>query len=251
MSFSDRVKAAAAKAKDRVSGSSGEAAGRAKQAASDAELSKEQKQALKRARQRAAGAVENLGGKNNASSRGPAARAGSSTNRTKEMFARAEEYATAGAPVQASIDPSPSPMGMWQFASAGNNGDPGQSASASSEPDWEGNPSNLDTAAEVQEEFVAAGLDPMNVDSAEEAEFGHFLVHSFADDRDHGGRTEAQLEAEHDMVVASLDDYGIDHSSPLDLEDISGSEAGDDSEAQGLFEFADPFNVAGGGGGSE
>lgn len=88
------------------------------------------------------------------------------------------------------------------------------------EPDFEDNPPGLDTPEEVKMSLDEDGLDPMDVDSVEEATFGHSLVHAFADDPDHGGRTEVQLEAEHDMTVEAMIEFGVEHDSPLDLEDI-------------------------------
>lgn len=100
--------------------------------------------------------------------------------------------------------------------------------------DWEDNPEHLDTPEEVREDLRDDGLDPMDVGSKDEAMFGHFLVHAFADDRDRGGRTAAQLEAEHDLVVSSLGDYDVDHDSPLDLEDIEGGDRFGDQFGVGI-----------------
>lgn len=97
-----------------------------------------------------------------------------------------------------------------------------QMATAPMEPDWEDNPEDLDSPEEVREDLRESGLDPMDTATPEEAQFGHFLVHAYADDRDRGGRTVAQLEAEHDMVVAAMLDHGFNHDSPLDTEDIHG-----------------------------
>lgn len=85
------------------------------------------------------------------------------------------------------------------------------------EPDWGNNPDDLDSPRDVREEFEDSGLNPMNVDSQEEAQFGHMLVHAFANDGDLGGRSAAELEAEHDMTVAALDDFGVETDSPLDF----------------------------------
>lgn len=99
-----------------------------------------------------------------------------------------------------------------------------QMARAPMEPDWEDNPEDLDTPEEVREDLRESGLDPMDTATADEAQFGHFLVHTYADDRDRGGRTVAQLEAEHDMVVASMLEHGVNHHSPLDVGDIHGGD---------------------------
>lgn len=88
------------------------------------------------------------------------------------------------------------------------------------DPDWDNNPPGLDTPEEVRASLRADRLDPMDVDTKEEAVFGHSLVHAFADDADHGGRTEAQLEAEHDLTVDAMEDFGVGHDTPLDKEDI-------------------------------
>lgn len=88
------------------------------------------------------------------------------------------------------------------------------------EPDWNDNPADLDTPEEVRESLRDDGLNPMNVGTQEEAQFGHALVHELANDPDHGGRTAAQLEAEHDLVVDALHDYGVDTDSPLDRSDL-------------------------------
>jgi len=75
------------------------------------------------------------------------------------------------------------------------------------EPDWHDNPETLD---------------PMNVGIEQEALFGHALVHKYADEPDHGGRTPAQLEAEPDLVVDAMDDFGFEHHSPLDVSPVFG-----------------------------
>lgn len=91
---------------------------------------------------------------------------------------------------------------------------------ASDDPDWQTNPFGLRSPDEVRDSLRAAGLNPMNVGTPDEAAFGHSLVHSFADDPDHGGRTESQLEAEHDLTVDAMLGFGMEHDSPLDREDI-------------------------------
>lgn len=103
-----------------------------------------------------------------------------------------------------------------------------QMAAAAPEPDWDNNPDDLDTPAEVRETLKEDGIDPMDVESRKEAMFGHFLVHAYADDNDLGGRTPEQLEAEHDMTVDAMRDHGINHDSPLDLADIEGGDAAGD-----------------------
>lgn len=108
----------------------------------------------------------------------------------------------------------------------------GRMAAASMEPDWGDNPAHLSNPMEVKEDLRDDGLDPMDVDTREEATFGHFLVHAMADDADRGGRTPQQLEAEHDMVVAAMREHGVDHHSPLDLAGIEGGDA-----------VGDPFGV--------
>lgn len=99
-------------------------------------------------------------------------------------------------------------------------------ASATMEPDWGDNPAHLDTTEEVKGALVEAGLDPMDIDTPGQATFGHSLVHAYANDRDLGGRTPEQLEAEHDMVVEAMREYGFDHDSPLDKPDITGGGGG-------------------------
>jgi hypothetical protein len=104
-----------------------------------------------------------------------------------------------------------------------------QMAAAPIEPDWEDNPAHLDTPTEVREDLRDDGLDPMDVNTPQRAAFGHSLIHGMANDPDRGGRTPAQLEAEHDMVVEAMtEDYGMDHDSPLDLAGITnGAMQGD------------------------
>jgi hypothetical protein len=99
------------------------------------------------------------------------------------------------------------------------------------DPDWSDNPDDLDTPEEVRETLKERGLDPMDVDTKDEAMFGHFLIHAYADDPDMGGRTPTELEAEHDMVVEALvNDHDVDHDSPLDFDDPFGvSASGGDS----------------------
>lgn len=109
-----------------------------------------------------------------------------------------------------------------------------QMAAAAPEPDWENNPDDLDTPAEVREDLKEDGLDPMDVENEEEAMFGHFLVHAYADDNDLGGRTREQLEAEHDMTVEAMREHGINHDSPLDPADIEGGQAEGDAFGVGI-----------------
>lgn len=176
-------------------------------------------------------------------------------SRTQAMFERAERAATASAPIEASIDPTPDATHIWEFsmASPGSGGGPAAGLGGGSfdrvadmarvgglnlgqpetEPDWGDNPSHLDTPAEVRASLRADGLDPMDTDTREEAMFGHFLVHAYADDEDMGGRTPAQLEAEHDLTVAAMLSYGVGHESPMDRPD-------------GPFAFDDPYGIGGG-----
>jgi len=180
-------------------------------------------------------------------------------SRTQRMFERAEKVATIAPPVETTIDTTPDPYAMWAFASAapdpaaqadetpgGTAAEPafgGLNAAISVEgvgsmaeintdgllmgenndPDWENNPDHLDTPEEVREDLLESGLNPMNVGTEAEATFGHFLVHGFADDEDFGGRSPAQLEAEHDLTVQAMADFGVGHRSPLDRSDIGES----------------------------
>lgn len=93
-----------------------------------------------------------------------------------------------------------------------------------SKPDWDDNPENLDTPEEVRAEERSRGLDPVDVDTREHAIFGNMLLHHWEHTPDHGGRTPAELEAEHDMVSDALDDFGVDHTSPMDVDDIEGED---------------------------
>lgn len=172
---------------------------------------------------------------------------GQGKSRTQRMFERAERSATVAAPIEASVDPTPNSLAMWEFASAspgrgsagsdsdgggpsmGSLGDLGGLAeidasgllgSHGREPDWHDNPDHLDEPEEVRESLRDSGLDPMDVGTKEQAAFGHFLVHSFADDEDLGGRTPEQLEAEHDLTVQAMRDFGVGHHSPLDRADV-------------------------------
>lgn len=152
-------------------------------------------------------------------------------SRTQEMAERATETGKAVAPTDHTLD-----LGT-------DTGVATEMARGTVEPDWGNNPEHLDTPAEVRAEFRDDGLDPIDVDTAARASFGHFLVHGMANEPDMGGRTPEQLEAEHDLAVAAMREYGYDHHSPLDL----GVGRGDDeADADDPFEFDDPFGVAGG-----
>lgn len=105
-------------------------------------------------------------------------------------------------------------------------------ARSSMDPDWEDNPNNLDTSVEVRSELRDDGLDPMDVSTPQQASFGHSLVHQFANDRDLGGRTPEQLEAEHDMTVAAMREFGHKHDSPLSMGGITGDGGGADLEVE-------------------
>lgn len=190
-------------------------------------------------------------------------------SRTQRMFERAERVATIAPPVETSVDTTPDPYAMWAFASAAPDpaaqadetpgGTPGEPAfgglnaaisvegvgsmaeintdgllmSANDDPDWEDNPDHLDTPEEVRDDLRDSGLNPMNVGTEAEATFGHFLVHGFADDEELGGRSAAQLEAEHDLTVQAMRDFGVGHHSPLDRSDIAEDPFGFD-DAWGL-----------------
>lgn len=80
-----------------------------------------------------------------------------------------------------------------------------------------GLPPALDSTSEVREELTQADLDPMDIETEDQAVFGHSLTHAFADDPDMGGRTEEQLEAEHAMTVMAMHDFGVGHDSSLDF----------------------------------
>lgn len=185
-------------------------------------------------------------------------------SRTQRMFERAERSAKMAAPIEANLDPTPDPQAMWAFGMAspqqgeapeGGNQDatPGVSAelspgnmgdmaridadgllfSVGPDPDWEDNPDDLDTPEEVRDDLRDSGLNPMNVGSEDEATFGHFLVHAFADDDDLGGRTPEQLEAEHDLTVGAMLDFGVGHHSPMDRSDVGVNP----------FDFADGWGL--------
>lgn len=115
-------------------------------------------------------------------------------------------------------------------------------ARASMEPDWEDNPEHLDTPAEVRAHFRSEGMDPMDTDTPQRALFGHFLVHGMADEPGMGGRTPAELEAEHDLVVAAMAEYGHEHHTPLDVTDLGVGGGGGGSLA-----FDDPYGLVPGG----
>lgn len=157
-------------------------------------------------------------------------------SRTQEMAERAERAGRASAPTDHTLD-----LGTGTGVAT-------EMARGSIEPDWNDNPEHLDTPAEVRADLRASGLDPMDTETEDEAMFGHFLVHSFADDRDRGGRSPAQLEAEHDMVVAAMLGHGVEHRSPLDIASplaLPGRGGGQiDAEP---FAFDDPFGLSRGG----
>jgi hypothetical protein len=230
MTLKERAKRIAAAAKERASNAGQDA----RERTSNAQVNEE---AVRRAKRRAGAAARRAG---NAGPQGSTTPEIKHENRTKEVFARAQRYATASAPVDISMDPSPSGDKMWAFASAGNHGTPtgqskapdtqSQSQTAQSGADsggrWADNPENLDEPEEVREELRADGLDPMDVASEEEATLGHRLVHEFAGEPGMGGRSREQLEAEHDMVVAKMDEDG-DHDTPLEFADPFGATSGD------------------------
>lgn len=139
---------------------------------------------------------------------------GSKKSRNKQFVEEVQHAGTVGSPTNhtlSTMDMAGNVVAMTQSPMA-----------AGQEPDWDDNPDDLDTPDEVREDLRESGLDPMDVSTKSKAEFGHFLVHAMADDHDRGGRTPEQLEAEHDMVTAALDDYGVNHDSPLDTGDIYG-----------------------------
>lgn len=156
-----------------------------------------------------------------------------SKSRTQQMAERAERAGRASAPTNHTLD-----LGTGTGVAT-------EMARGSIQPDWDDNPEHLDTPAEVRTDLRQSGLDPMDTETKDEAMFGHFLVHSFADDRDMGGRTPAQLEAEHDMVVEAMQDHGVDHHSPLDVASPLAlpGRGGGDIEAQ-PFAFDDPFGLS-------
>ncbi|MCG1002864.1 MULTISPECIES: hypothetical protein [Halobacterium] len=224
MSLRDRIKSAVQSVQSKTSGASD----RARETAKNVELTEEQRQAAARARERAAAAAAS------ARETGPVGNTvgparGKPKTRTEEMFARAQNAATAGAPFKASIDPTPNEMEMWSFAAAGDVGQPTRYEGDGQGVDWDDNPEHLDTPDEVRQDLRADGLDPMDVASEQDAQFGHMLVHAYEDDSDRGGRSPEQLEAEHDMTVAALIDHENEHDTPMDSHP---------------FEFADPFGAA-------
>lgn len=141
-------------------------------------------------------------------------------SRNREVLERAVESAKVDPATEHTLDVMDDGAMVTEMARSG------------AEPDWGDNPAHLSNPMEVREDLRDDGLDPMDVDSKDEALYGHFLTHAFADDPDRGGRTPQQLEAEHDMVVEKMEEYGFDHDSPLDLEDIEGGES-----------VGDPFGV--------
>lgn len=158
-------------------------------------------------------------------------------SRTQQMAERAERSGRAKRVTGHTLD-----LGM-------EDGTVTRMARGSMEPDWDDNPEHLDTPAEVRADLRDSGLDPMDTETEEEASFGHFLVHSFADDDDLGGRSPAQLEAEHDMVVEAMQDHGVGHHSPLD---VASPLALTPRDSEGVietnpFEFDDPWGLSGGG----
>lgn len=141
-------------------------------------------------------------------------------SRNKEILERATESAKVEPATEHTLDVMDDGAMVTEMARSG------------AEPDWGDNPAGLGNPMEVREDLREDGLDPMDVDSKEEALYGHFLTHAFADDPDRGGRSPQQLEAEHDMVVEKMEKFGVDHDSPLDLGDIEGGES-----------VGDPFGV--------
>jgi hypothetical protein len=232
MTLKERAKRIAAAAKERASNAGQDA----RERTANAQFNEE---AVRRAKRRAGAAARRAGNAGPQGSTTPEIKQGQ-RSRTKEVFARAQRYATASAPVDVSMDPSPSGDKMWAFASAGNHGTPtGQTktpdtqtesqkaqSGADSNGRWEDNPEDLDEPDEVREELRADGLDPMDVASEEEATLGHRLVHEFAGEPGMGGRSREQLDAEHDLVVAELDEDG-DHDTPLEFADPFGATSGD------------------------
>lgn len=134
-------------------------------------------------------------------------------SRVKEFAERATKAGEIGSPVDANLQTMDQAETVADMARAGL------------DPDWEDNPDHLDTSAEVRADLREDGLDPVDVNTEERAAFGHFLLHTFANDPDRGGRTPEQLEAEHDMVVDAMIDEGMDHDSPLDLQNIQGGQS--------------------------
>lgn len=145
MSLKDRIRAAAERAAS--------ASQSAQETASDAEVNEE---ALQRARRRAAAAARRAGSAGATGSATPDVETGGS--RTKEMFARAQEYATAGAPVDVDMDPSPNPEGMWGFAEAGNGGQPTSERPSGGEQEA-GDQVDTGLLAEGWEDSMFAGLE--------------------------------------------------------------------------------------------
>lgn len=190
---------------------------------------------------------------------------GGPSNTAKNIAERAIETAKIGAPVDASLQTmggeenvanlargQPSNTyegdnndgnewtGMMQLAFETDQPGPDRDYTETRDPDWHNNPDNLDSPEEVREDLREDGLDPMDTRTQDQAMFGHFLVHALADDDDRGGRSPEQLEAEHDMVVAAMNEHGADHRSPLDHDDIEGGD-----------KWADPFGVGLGFGGEK
>lgn len=238
MSLREKAKRLAADTAERASKTSQNARESAQQAGVDEEV-------VQRAKARAAAAARRA-----SRTRKPAGETtpnvSSGRSRNQDVFARAQDYATASAPVDVDMDPSPSGDKMWEFARAGNDGQPTAPTSNGENDDedtfveatWNDNPGDLDTPQEVRESIRERGHDPMDVETKSEAEFGHYLVHSLVDDPDHGGRTPTQLEAEHDMVVDALEEYGVDHDTPLEFEDPFGvtADGGGESGGNGWFD---------------
>lgn len=160
--------------------------------------------------------------------RGPGSRG---VNRTKEVAKRAERAGRVKRPTDHTLD-----LGT-------ETGVASEMARASVEPDWEDNPEHLDTPAEVREDLMDDGLDPMDTGTPQRALFGHFLVHGMADDPGMGGRTPAQLEAEHDMVVAAMKEHGHDHDTPLDVGMIDFGVGMGGGSGGNPFEFDDPWGL--------
>lgn len=88
-------------------------------------------------------------------------------------------------------------------------------------PDYfEDNPEDLDTAGEIRGAIRAAGGNPMDVDTEQQATFGWSILNGWEDDPPDSRADPEVLAAEAEMVADSLqNEYGVDVMDWPDIED--------------------------------
>lgn len=73
------------------------------------------------------------------------------------------------------------------------------------------NPDRLDTPAEIRDRVRAAGGDPMDIGTQEQAQFAWSLLHSWEDDPPPSRTDPAVMAAETEFVADALvHDYGVE-----------------------------------------